>query len=358
MLDISGEMNTRIIRGSAAIAEFLDVPGSDEWDEVEQLYPSQATAYYLNLIQRNNYRSDPVWKQCMPDSSELLQPDTSFDPLFEQQQMPVPRLIHRFRDRAVLLVTGNCAVRCRFCFRKRFWAEGRELPNITAAEMTAVLEFLRENTAIQEILISGGDPLMLNNERLLTVIEQLKTVPHISVIRIGTRIPVVWPERIDSELIDRLAGINGLWIMTHFNHPCEITPESTAACRKFIKAGIPVLNQTVLLRGVNDDADILERLFRSLIKIQVKPHYLFHVDPVRGVRHFATGIEAGLEILRKFRSTLSSLAVPTFAIDLPEGGGKVSLQPDYQPENGEGYYSITGDKVIPYPPPVIKTEDC
>jgi len=343
-------MKHEFIFSAAEAARLLNTALPEQCGAVEQLYPVQITPYYLNLIDRRDPLSDPIWKQCMPDPGELLDPDASFDPLSEETQMPVSRVIHRFADRIVLLSTGRCAVKCRFCFRKRTWKTGAELPDISDRELEEACRYLKDNPQIQEVLISGGDPLMLSTSRLHEILTQLNSTGTISVIRIGSRVPVTWPERIDHEFISMLSGFDGLWLMTHFNHPAEVTPESAAACKKFIKAGIPVLNQTVLLRGVNDDAAILEKLFRKLIRIQVKPHYLFHVDPVRGVRHFATGIKKGLEILREFRPRLSSLAVPTFAIDLPEGGGKVALQPDYR--CGDGFVSINNGKVVKYPGPL------
>ena len=345
-------MKHEFICSAAEAARLLNAALPEQCNAVEQLYPVQITPYYLNLIDRVNPAGDPVWKQCMPDAGELLDPDASFDPLAEETQMPVSRVIHRFADRIVLLVTGRCAVKCRFCFRKRTWRTGAELPDISNQELEDACRYLKANPQIHEVLISGGDPLMLSTYRLHEILKKLVSTGTISVIRIGSRVPVTWPERIDTKLVSMLAGFDGLWLMTHFNHPAEVTPESAAACRKFVKAGIPVLNQTVLLRGVNDDAAVLEKLFRELIRIQVKPHYLFHVDPVRGVRHFATGIEKGLEMLRAFRPRLSSLAVPAFAIDLPEGGGKVALQPDYR--CGDGFVSINGGKVVKYPGPLSK----
>lgn len=342
-------MKHEFIRSAADATQFLGIALPDA-DGVEQLYPVQITPYYLSLIDRRDPVNDPIWKQCMPDSGELLDPKASFDPLSEEEQMPVSRLIHRFPDRAVLLATGRCAVKCRFCFRKRNWKAGSELSDISRQELEAVCRYLKNNPQIQEILVSGGDPLMLDTGRLREILTELNSTGTINIIRIGSRVPVTLPARIDRELINMLSEFDGIWLMTHFNHPVEVTPESIAACRLFIKAGIPVLNQTVLLRGVNDDAAILEKLFRKLVRIQVKPHYLFHVDPVKGVRHFATGIEKGLEILREFRSSLSSLAVPTFAIDLPEGGGKVAFQPNYR--RNDGFVSINNEKVIKYPGPL------
>jgi lysine 2,3-aminomutase len=345
-------MNHEFICSAAEAARLLNAAPPEQCIAVEQLYPVQITPYYLNLIDRSDPAGDPVWKQCMPDPGELLDPGASLDPLAEEAQMPIFRVIHRFADRIVLLSTGRCAVKCRFCFRKRTWRAGAELPDINNPELEAACRYLKDNPQIREVLVSGGDPLMLSASRLHEILAKLVSTGTISVIRIGSRIPVTWPGRVDNELVSMLSGFDGLWLMTHFNHPSEVTPESAAACKKFIKAGIPVLNQTVLLRGVNDDAAILEKLFRKLVRIQVKPHYLFHVDPVRGVRHFATGIEKGLEILREFRPRLSSLAVPAFAIDLPEGGGKVALQPDYR--RGGGFISINGDKVVKYPGPISK----
>ncbi len=343
-------MKHEFICSAAEAAQLLNTALPEQCRAVEQLYPVQITPYYLSLIDRNDPANDPVWRQCMPDSGELLDPDASFDPLAEETQMPVPRVIHRFADRVVLLATGRCAVKCRFCFRKRTWKAGAELTDISNPELEDACRYLKNNPQIKEVLISGGDPLMLSTYRLHEILKKLVSTGTVSVIRIGSRVPVTWPDRIDTKLVTMLAGFDGLWLMTHFNHPVEVTPESSAACKKFIKAGIPVLNQTVLLRGVNDDAAVLEDLFRKLVRIQVKPHYLFHVDPVRGVRHFATGMEKGLEILREFRPRLSSLAVPTFAIDLPEGGGKVALQPDYR--CGDGFMTIAGDKVVKYPGPL------
>ncbi len=187
---------------------------------------------------------------------------------------------------------------------------------------------------------------MLPLPKLRLIMEHLGALKNIEVVRIASRLPVVLPQAVTPQHVELLSAHPSLWLMTHFNHPREVTPEAIECCRRFIRSGIPVLNQTVLLRGVNDSAAVLEELFRRLIAVKIKPHYLFHVDPVRGVRHFATGIERGLDILRYFRENLSSLAVPSFAIDLPEGGGKVNLQPDYT--CGEKFYSIDGKEQIEY----------
>ncbi|MFA7230549.1 MAG: KamA family radical SAM protein [Victivallaceae bacterium] len=345
-------MSSDFIFSTTEAAEFLKVQPPLNFKRVEQRYPVQLTQYYLSLIDPECAENDPIWRQCLPSEAELDDDASSADPLAEEEQMPVPRLIHRFLDRTVLLATGRCAVRCRFCFRKRTWTNGAELADISTNELESICNYLRINPQIREVLVSGGDPLMLSFEKLKAILDALTAIESIDIIRIGSRVPVTMPQRITPELVAMLAEYPGLWLMTHFNHPREVTAESGKSCRAFIQAGVPVLNQTVLLAGVNDQPEILEELFRKLIKIKVKPHYLFHVDPVRGVRHFATGIEKGLEILRAFRPRLSSLAVPTFAIDLPEGGGKVALQPDYLKENG--YPSICGNKIIPYPEKLAK----
>ena len=329
-------------------AGVLKVQPPDDYLNVEKKYPVQVSNYYLNLIDRSrvDIENDPIWRQCMPSSDELKDETSDLDPLAEEEQMTVPRLIHRYPDRAVLLTTGKCATRCRFCFRKRTWSDGNELSDISKDELADVCKYLRETPAISEVLISGGDPLMLSHENLRFVLNELDSIKSIKVLRLGTRVPVTMPSLVKPEIIKMLALYPGLWLMTHFNHPRELTSESISICCEFIKSGIPILNQTVLLKGVNDDVEILEELFRQLIAIKVKPHYLYHVDPVRGVRHFATGISKGLDILTKFRSSLSSLAVPTFAIDLPEGGGKVALQPEYCCE--DKYPSVVDGHLIPY----------
>jgi len=340
--------SNKLIVSTEQAVRALKVQPPADYTDVEKKYPLLVSEYYLNLIDRNaeDIENDPIWRQCMPSSDELKDEDSALDPLAEELQMPVPRLIHRYPDRAVLLTTGKCATRCRFCFRKRTWTDGNELSDISQAELSKVFAYLRATPTISEVLISGGDPLMLSCEKLAYILDELSSIKSISVLRLGTRIPVTLPALMKPETIKMLASYPGLWLMTHFNHPRELTDESITLCREIIKSGIPILNQTVLLKGVNDDAETLEKLFRQLIAIKVKPHYLYHVDPVRGVRHFATGINKGLEILKEFRTKLSSLAVPTFAIDLPEGGGKVALQAQYC--CNDKYPSIIDGHLIEY----------
>jgi len=327
-------------------ATIFGIKLSNECREVDKIHPALISEYYLNLIDRHSPQTDPIWQQVMPHDAELNDSELIEDGLGEITQSPTSRLIHRYADRAVLLTTGRCSTRCRFCFRKRAWRQGGELADISDSELEAAINYLNHNRQIREVLISGGDPLMLSNQRLATIIDAINGIGTVEVIRLASRIPVTMPQRIDHELIKLLAAAGNGWFITHFNHPHELTESSASVCRALINHGIPVLNQTVLLKGINDHADILEKLFSNLVKIKVKPHYLFHIDPVYGVWHFATGIKRGLEIMRELRPRLSSLATPTFAIDLPAGGGKVNLQPDYRSENG--FTTIDG-RVIEHP---------
>jgi lysine 2,3-aminomutase len=331
---------------ASQVAELCGVELPDDCHEVDQIYPALISDYYLSLIDRKNPYNDPIWRQVMPDPAELADDGMFEDGLGELPQSPTSRLIHRYSDRVVLLTTGRCATRCRFCFRKRAWRQDNELTDISDNELVDAIGYLKANPQIREVLISGGDPLMLNNGRLQSIIDRINAVQHIDAIRIASRIPVTWPQRIDNELVDIFSKAGNIWFVTHFNHSREVTEQSTDVCRRLINAGIPVLNQAVLLKEVNDNADTLAELFRKLVKIKVKPHYLFHVDPVHGVWHFATGIKRGLEIMQELRQRLSSLATPTFAIDLPDGGGKVNLQPDYRTENG--FTAIDG-RIIEHP---------
>ena len=316
---------------------------------VEKEYPVLVSEYYLGLINRNNISDDPIWKQCIPNARELNDSDSNEDPLYEKKYMPVPKLIHRYKDRALLLTTTRCTTQCRFCLRKRYWKQGTTRQDIDDNELKLAVKYLKARSEIKEVLLSGGDPLVLSNSKLDSILKAVYSTETIEVVRIASRVPVTNPSRINSGLMKIFSKYDGIWFVTHFNHPNEVTPESMAACKKIISSGIPILNQTVLLKGINDNPVVLEELFRILIKNKIKPHYLFHLDPVRGVQHFATGVEKGLEILRYFRKNLSSIATPHFSIDLPEGGGKVSLQPTYS-KDGISFESVNGKRIITYYP--------
>ena len=306
--------------------------------EVKRRYPVKLNEYCRRLAER----SAAVSRLYLPDLRELEELGLSSDGLAETAQSPVPKLIRRYVDRAVVLATTECFVRCRFCFRKRLWADGAAQYNLSDPELDGICSFLDGSREITDILLSGGDPLVLNDERLLEIVKRIGSSGGVETIRICSRAPAVQPGRVTEELASALSEIDGVWFVTHFDHPDELTPEAERACRVLVSHGVPVLNQTVLLAGVNDDAETLRRLFKRLAALRVKPHYLFHIDPIEGVSHFATGIGKGLEIMSEFRMTLSSIAAPSFAIDLPEGEGKVILTPDCRREDGAYLSSVTG----------------
>ena len=337
-------MGKKKLNHPGKLAKFAKLKFTEEEKKAAAVYPFLASEYYLGLIDKDR-KNDPIFKQCFPDARELhRKKELSGDPLAEERQMPVANLIHRYKDRVVLLVTNKCAVHCRFCFRKRKWKKGNIADDMDDDNLQEACKYISTNAGIREVLVSGGDPLMLPTPRLKKILGSVSRIKNVSAIRVGTRMPAVLPMRIDRRLVNMLSDVRGLWIMTHFNHPSELTEESEQAGLALVKAGIPLLNQTVLLKGVNDSAEVLEELFRGLVKIKVKPHYLFHADPVEGSAHFRTGVRKGLEIMKELRPLLSSLGTPIFAIDLPEGGGKVPLQADYR--SGRKYIGINGKKIF------------
>lgn len=303
---------------------------SENQKKVLTRYPFKSTPYYLNLADTSN-PNDPIMRQIMPNEEELQDSTSSFDPLEETKNLVTNRLIHRYKDRALLLTTGNCLIRCRFCLRKRFWnGIDNSCPEITNSEVMEAVDYVQSHPEIKEILLSGGDVLTLDNTKIESIINEFHKIEHIDAIRIASRMLTVEPNRFDDALLDIFAKYDKLWLMTHFNHSNEISPLTREKAKLIAKTGVVMLNQTVLLKGVNDDSDILIKLCQNLTAIKIKPHYLFHIDPVQGVRHFATGIDKGLELLHQMRGKLSSISTPTFAIDLPDGGGKVNLQFDYE----------------------------
>ncbi len=296
-------------------------------DRLSEQYPAAVTDYYLSLANADD-PDDPILRQCRPDPRELDDEDAADpDPLAEVRDSPLPGLVHRYPDRVLLVVTNRCAVRCRHCLRKRIWAAD-QAETLDLECLDGVVAYLERHTEVREVLVSGGDPLTLTNYRLDHLLSRLRSVPHLEILRIGTRMPVVQPNRITHELCRVLRSHRPLWLATQFNHPAELTAEARAACARLLDSGLPIVNQTVLLKGVNEDADTLESLFRGLLNFGVKPYYLFHGDPVRGTRHFRTGVRAGITLMSTLRERLSGLALPAFAVDLPGGAGKVILTPE------------------------------
>ncbi len=295
----------------------------DSLDRVSAQYPVRLTGYYTKLIKQPH---DAIWKQCMPDRRELEDQSQCPDPLNETVLSPVPGLIHRYPDRVVLLVSNRCPVYCRFCMRKRIVGSGDAPMGVN--EFQRALDYIRAHPEIHDIILSGGDPLMLDDASLFAILSGLRAIPHVAIIRIGTRIPVTFPARITPDLCSLLKKFHPLYINTHFNHPDEITTESTAACTLLADAGIPLGNQTVLLKGVNDSVETMKKLMSGLLTLRVRPYYLHQMDLVQGTAHFRTSVRTGLEIMRGLRGHISGLAVPHYVIDLPGGKGKVALLPD------------------------------
>lgn len=297
---------------------------SEEQKKVAAIYPFKISKYYAGLIRTSG---DPIWRQCIPDERELDEDAQAADPLAEELLSPVPGLIHRYPDRVVLLVSNRCPVYCRFCMRKRHVGAGKDLPPDPGA-IDRAMAYIQSHPAIQDVILSGGDPLMLDDESLHFILSRLRAIKHIKIIRIGTRIPVTFPERITTELCSILRQFHPLYINTHFNHPAEITAASSNACGLLADAGIPLGNQTVLLRGVNDDVTVMRDLMIALLELRVRPYYIHQMDLIKGAAHFRTSVTQGLDIIRSLRGHVTGMAVPHYVIDLPNGKGKVALIPD------------------------------
>ncbi len=300
------------------------------FEEVIAKYPMRINPYFLSLIRSPQ---DPLWQQAVPDPRELTDSVCLTDPLAETELSPVPLLVHKYPDRVLFLVSNQCAMYCRFCTRKRMVGTSRM--HISQETLENGYAYIRQHPEIREVLLSGGDPLLLSDEKIAEILQALRKIPSVEVIRIGSRVPSTLPMRVTKRLVAILKKFHPLYINTHFNHPAEITPEATEACRRLADAGIPLGSQTVLLRGVNDDIDTIRTLMRALLRIRVKPYYLFQADLTKGTNHFRTTTREGIAIMQGLYGHLSGMAVPTFALDAPGGKGKIPLTPQYILEQGE-----------------------
>jgi lysine 2,3-aminomutase len=285
------------------------------------------TPYYLSLIDPNDVNC-PVRLQAIPKGSETyISPADLLDPLHEDSDSPVPGLTHRYPDRVLLLITDMCSMYCRHCTRRRY--AGQKDNEAPADYIQQAIEYIEKTPQIRDVLLSGGDALMVSDAKLESIIKRLRAIPHVEIIRLGSRTPVVCPQRITDNLVDMLRKYHPIWLNTHFNHPKEITPEAIAACEKMANAGIPLGNQSVLLRGVNDCSNIMKRLVHGLVKMRVRPYYIYQCDLSQGLEHFRTPISKGIEIIESLRGHTSGYAVPTFVVDAPGGGGKTPVMPNY-----------------------------
>ncbi len=333
-----------------------------EVEEVVGPYPMRITPTVLATIKE---RGDAIWKQVVPDAVEMNDFDAPDDPLEEDTDSPVPHLVHRYPDRVLLMVTNQCPIYCRFCTRKRLVGKPGFLKK---GELDQAIAYLREHTEVRDVILSGGDPLLLPDHLIERILKALRTIPHLELIRFGSRVPGTLPQRITPELCEIVKRYHPIYMNLHFNHPDELTPDVKAACGRLADAGVPLGAQTVLLKGVNDDAAVMKRLMHELLLARVKPYYLYQADLTKGTNHFRTSVETGLSIIQSLQGHTSGMAVPHFVIDAPGGGGKIPLLPsDYLlnlDENGavlknyenKTYHYPQPDPITPHPGPLPEGE--
>jgi lysine 2,3-aminomutase len=311
---------------------FLDIKLEEEEREKVELtlekFPLSITPYYLSLIDTEDFRNDPIFKQAFPSPEELnIDRRDMADPLAEDKDSPVPGITHRYPDRVLFYISNVCSMYCRHCTRKRKVGDVDTIPGREV--IREGLNYIRNNPVVRDVLLSGGDPLMLSDDYLDWILTELRDIPHVQIIRIGSRMPVVLPYRITDDLVAMLKKHHPVWLNTHFNHPRELTTSSRQALRKLADGGIPLGNQTVLLSGVNDCPRIIKSLVHKLVDNRVRPYYLYQCDLSEGLTHFRTPVGKGIEIMESLIGHTSGFAVPTYVIDAPGGGGKIPLNPNY-----------------------------
>ncbi|MEN1760921.1 lysine 2,3-aminomutase [Anoxynatronum sibiricum] len=292
------------------------------------------TPYYAALMDPNDPRC-PVRMQAVPTMRELHKSDSDMDdPLHEDVDSPVPGLTHRYPDRVLLLITDMCAMYCRHCTRRRF--AGQKDTGMPVDRIDAAIEYIKNTPQVRDVLLSGGDCLLVSDSRLEYIIAKLREIPHVEIVRLGSRTPVVMPQRITDDLVNMLKKYHPIWLNTHFNHPKELTPEAKEALARLANAGIPLGNQSVLMRGVNDCIHVMKELVHGLVKERVRPYYIYQCDLSMGIEHFRTTVAKGIEIIEGLRGHTSGYAVPNFVVDAPGGGGKIPVGPQYMISQGAG----------------------
>jgi lysine 2,3-aminomutase len=317
--------------------------------------PIAVTPYYLGLCDPRDPRC-PIRLQCVPrveEQEEVI--GDLVDPLGEVRHEVAPYLVRRYPDRALLLATDQCAVYCRFCTRSRIVGDGSGPTPL--ARLEAAFSWIEAHPEIRDVIISGGDPLAMSTDRIDRLLARVRAIPTVETIRLATRVPVTLPMRVTRELVHALRKHHPVWVMTHFNHPKELTEASRNACESLADAGFPVMNQTVLLRGVNDDANVLAALFRGLVRVRVRPYYLLQADPVRGSAHLRTPLERGITLMEQLQGRLSGIALPKLICDTPGGRGKVPLSPDYVVSRGNGrtlLRTFRGEQAVYVDPPATQ----
>jgi lysine 2,3-aminomutase len=314
------------------LKKYITLTEEEDDPQILKEYRMAITPYYLSLIDPND-PFDPIRKQAIPTVHELERYCGDLeDPLHEDVDSPVPGLTHRYPDRVLFLITENCSMYCRHCTRRRFAGHHDKAP--PKKQIDDCIDYIRKTTSIRDVLLSGGDALLRSDENIEDILKKLKDIPHVEMIRIGSRAPVTNPYRITPELCEMLKKYQPIWFNTHFNHSNEITEESTKACEMLADAGIPLGNQSVLLRGVNDCIHAMKKLVQGLVKIRVRPYYIYQCDLSIGLGHFRTSIAQGIEIIEGLRGHTTGLCVPTFVVDAPGGGGKIPVMPDYTISQG------------------------
>ena len=330
----------------ADLEKYLGVDAMSIEDVVKE-FPMRITPMWMKLIKE---KGAPFWRQVVPIPEELTD-EANDDPLHEDVDSPTPHLVHRYPDRVLFMVTNQCPIYCRFCTRKRLVGKSGFLKK---GEIDRAIDYIREHTEIRDVILSGGDPLLLPDHLLERILKLLREIPHIELIRIGTRVPGSLPERITPELCEMLRKYHPLFMNLHFNHPDELIPEVHKACGMLADAGVPLGSQTVILDGVNDDSETMKRLMHVLLKARIRPYYLYQADTTRGANHFRTPVECGMNIIQSIQGHTSGMAVPHFVIDAPDGGGKIPLLPDgylVQIDNQKATLKNYEDKTFSYPQP-------
>ena len=348
----------RLFKESAIKAEDLDGQlgaTPEEVKEAIEVFPMRINSYFLDLMKE---KGDPIARQVVPSPEESRDGAPYLDdPLDEEKDSPVPGLVHRYPDRVLLMVTTQCPIYCRFCTRKRII--GR--PGIVSmGTIRQGIDYIRNHGEVRDVILSGGDPLMLKDEVIEEILQGLRAIPHLEIIRIGSRVPGALPQRVTERLCEMLKKYHPLFMNLHFNHPDEVTPEAKKACEMLADAGIPLGSQTVLLKGINDDPQVMKRLMQKLLTCRVKPYYIYQADLVSGTDHFRTTVETGLEIMRHLQGHTSGMAVPKYVIDAPHGGGKVPINPpDFVLGINEKEVVVKNyeNQVYSYPQVIIKPEE-
>lgn len=302
------------------------------------------TPYWASLIDPED-PACPIRRQAVPVAAEsVVSPHEMTDPCAEDRDSPAPHLVHRYPDRVLLLATEQCAMYCRHCTRRRLVGDHEAKGENPATRFDAAIEYIKENRKIRDVLISGGDPLLMEDDELENLVQKIRSISHVEFLRIGTRIPVTLPQRITENLVNMLKKYSPIWMSIHFNHPKEITKRCKIACDMLSESGIPLGSQTVLLKGINDRPYIMKKLVHELLQIRVRPYYIYQCDPVRGTQHFRTPVAVGINIMEKLRGHTSGYAVPTYVIDGPGGGGKIPVGPAYIMSQAKGKYVLRNYK--------------